>query len=74
MTGGSESTQAKKTLVVGSSGHAYVTCVAWTDLKSTNLKDFDVIVFNVASLGDEIVKRLPDYGYFNEVRKELRNS
>jgi SAM-dependent methyltransferase len=60
-----------KTLVVGSPGHAHVACVAWTDLKSVNLKDFDAIVFNVASLDDETILRLPDYGFFKDVRKEL---
>jgi hypothetical protein len=60
-----------KTLVVGSSGHAHVICVAWTELKSVNLKDFDAIVFNVTSLDDKTITRLPNYGFFNEVRKQL---
>jgi hypothetical protein len=60
-----------KTLVVGSTGHAHVTCVAWTDLKSVNLKDFDVIVFNVISLDDKTIVRLPSRGFFDEVRKQL---
>ena len=60
-----------KTLVVGSSGHAHVRCVAWTELKSVNLKDFDAIVFNVASLDDKTVIRLPRHGFFDEVRKQL---
>jgi len=60
-----------KTLVVGSSGHAHVTCVAWTDLKTVNLKDFDAIVFNVASLDDKTITRLPRYGFFDEVRNQL---
>ena len=61
----------KKTLVVGSSGHAHVTCVAWTDLRSVNIRDFDAIVFNVTSLDDETIIALPRYGFFNEVRKQL---
>ena len=60
-----------KTLVVGSSGHAHVTCAAWTELKSVNLKDFDAIVFNVTSLDDKTITRLPRYGFFDEVRKQL---
>ncbi|HKX06557.1 MAG TPA: hypothetical protein VJN67_00120 [Stellaceae bacterium] len=60
-----------KTLVVGSSGHAHVTCVAWTALRSVNLKDFDAIVFNVASLDDRTILRLPNFGYFREVRQQL---
>jgi hypothetical protein len=60
-----------KTLVVGSSGHAHVTCVAWTALKSVNLKDFDAVVFNVTSLDDKTIIRLPRYGVFDEVRKQL---
>jgi hypothetical protein len=60
-----------KTLVVGSSGHAHVTCVAWNELKSINLKDFDAIVFNVTSLDDKTITRLPRYGFFDEVRKQL---
>jgi hypothetical protein len=60
-----------KTLVVGSSGHAHVTCVTWTELKSVNLKDFDAIVFNVASLDDKTIIRLPRRGYFDEVRRQL---
>lgn len=60
-----------KTLVVGSSGHAHVTCVAWADLKSVNLKDFDAVVFNVVSLDDKTITHLPRYGYFDEVRKQL---
>ncbi len=61
----------KKTLVVGSSGHAHVACVAWADIKSVNLMDVDAIVFSVASLDDEMISSLPRYGYFNEVRKQL---
>jgi hypothetical protein len=60
-----------KTLVVGSSGHAHVACVAWTELKSVNLKDFDAIVFNVTSLDDKTIIRLPRRGFFDEVRKQL---
>lgn len=60
-----------KTLVVGSSGHAHVTCVAWADLKSVNLKDFDVVVLNVASLDDKTIVRLPRVGFVDEIRKEL---
>src|SRR5579864_9726163 len=60
-----------KTLVVGSSGHAHVTCVGWTDLKSVNLKDFDAVVFNVASLDDRTILQQPRYGFFTDVRKEL---
>jgi hypothetical protein len=60
-----------KTLVVGSSGHAHVTCVAWTALKFVNLRDFDAIVFNVASLDDKTITALPRYGFFDEVRKQL---
>jgi hypothetical protein len=47
-----------KTLVRGSCGHAHVACVAWTDVKSANLKDFDAIVLNVASLDDKTIIRL----------------
>jgi hypothetical protein len=61
----------KKTLVVGSSGHAHVTCVTWPDLKSVNVKDFDAIVLNVASLDDKTIIGLPQRGFFNEIRKEL---
>ena len=61
----------QKTLVVGSSGHAHVASAAWTDLNSVNLKDFDVVVFNVASLDDETITQLPRYGFFDRVRKEL---
>jgi hypothetical protein len=60
-----------KTLVVGSSGHAHVTCVAWPNLRSVNLKDFDAVVVDVTSLDDETIKLLPRYGFFNEVRKDL---
>jgi hypothetical protein len=63
--------QPPKTLVVGSSGHAHVRCVAWTELKSINLKDFDAVVFNVASLDDKTIIRLPRHGFFDEVRKQL---
>jgi hypothetical protein len=61
----------KKTLVVGSSGHAHATCVAWIDLGSVNILDFDAIVFNVVSLDDETIGALPRYGFFDEVRKQL---
>jgi hypothetical protein len=75
MIGGSPSPEKpkppSKTLVVGSSGHAHVTCVSWTELKSVNLKDFDAIVFNVTSLDDKTIIRLPNYGFFNEVRTQL---
>lgn len=75
MIGGSPSPEKAKpppkTLVVGSSGHAHVTCAAWTELKSVNLKDFDAIVFNVTSLDDKTITRLPRYGFFDEVRKQL---
>jgi hypothetical protein len=60
-----------KTLVVGSTGHAHVMCVAWTELMSVNLRDFDAIVFDVTSLDDKTISRLPRYGFFNEVRKQL---
>ncbi|GGF07506.1 hypothetical protein GCM10011611_11200 [Aliidongia dinghuensis] len=60
-----------KVLVVGSAGHAHVTCSTWTDLTSLNLKDFDVIVFNVASLDDNTIARLPRHGFFDKVRREL---
>lgn len=60
-----------KTLVVGSSGHAHVTCAAWSNLRSVNLKDFDAIVVDVTSLDDKTIKELPRYGFFNEVRKDL---
>ena len=52
MNGTEKAKPPPKTLVVGSSGHAHVTCVAWADLKSVNLKDFDAIVFNVVSLDE----------------------
>jgi hypothetical protein len=75
MIGGSPSPEKSKpppkTLVVGSTGHAHVICVAWPELKSVNLKDFDAIVFNVASLDDKTITRLPRYGFFDDVRKEL---
>jgi hypothetical protein len=75
MIGGSPSPEKPKpppkTLVVGSTGHAHVTCVAWTELNSVNLKDFDAIVFNVTSLDDRTITRLPHYGFFGEVRKQL---
>jgi hypothetical protein len=75
MIGGSPSPEKPKpppkTLVVGSTGHAHVTCVAWTELKSVNLKDFDAIVFNVTSLDDKTITRLPRHGFFDEVRKQL---
>lgn len=61
----------RKTLVVGSSGHAHVTSVVWTELKSVNVMDFDTIVFNVSSLDDETIVRLPSYGFFDEVRRQL---
>jgi hypothetical protein len=60
-----------KTLVIGSSGHAYVTCVAWIDLKSVNLKDFDIVVVNVPSLDDETIRRMPRYGFWDEIRTQL---
>jgi hypothetical protein len=60
-----------KTLVVGSSGHAHVTCVAWPSLRSVNLKDFDAVVVNVTSLDDKTIKQLPRYKFFNEIRKEM---
>jgi hypothetical protein len=60
-----------KTLVVGSSGHAHVTCVTWNELKSVNLKDFDAILLNVTSLDDKTIIRLPRHGFFDEVRKQL---
>jgi hypothetical protein len=60
-----------KTLVVGSSGHAHVTCVAWPDLNSVNLKDFDAVVVDVTSLDDKTITKLPRYGFFNNVRTEL---
>ena len=60
-----------KTLVVGSSHHSHVTCAAWADLKSLNLKDFDIVLLNAASLDDETVKRLPRNGFFDEVRTQL---
>jgi hypothetical protein len=41
------------------------------ELKSINLKDFDAIVFNVTSLDDKTITRLPRYGFFDEVRKQL---
>jgi hypothetical protein len=75
MVGGSPTPEKAKsppkTLVVGSSGHAHVTCVAWIELKSVNLKHFDAIVFNVASLDDKTIIRLPRRGFFDEVRKQL---
>jgi hypothetical protein len=75
MIGGSPTPEkpkpSPKTLVVGSSGHAHVRCVPWTELKSVNLKDFDAIVFNVTSLDDKTITRLPRHGFFNEVRKQL---
>lgn len=60
-----------KTLVVGSSGHEHVTCVDWPGLTSVNLKDFDAVVVNVASLDDSTIKSLPEYGFFKDVRTEL---
>jgi hypothetical protein len=75
MIGGSPTAEKPKpppkTLVVGSSGHTHVTCAAWTELKSVNLKDFDTIVFNVTALDDKTIIRLPRHGFFDEVRKQL---
>jgi hypothetical protein len=61
----------RKTLVVGSSGHAHVTNVAWDDLKSVNLRDFDAVVLNVVALNDKAIIRLPRYGFFDQIRSNL---
>src|SRR5262249_49131078 len=59
------------TLVVGSSGHAHVTCVAGAEIKSANLKGLDAIVFDVTSVDGKTIVRLPRRGFLDEVRKQL---
>ena len=59
-----------KTLVIGSTGHAHVTCVQWKDLAKMNLVDYENVVINVRSLNESILKGLK-FNFFDRIRTDL---
>ncbi len=61
---------SKKTLVIGSTGHSGVTCVAWTDVESVNVVDFDQVVLNCRPLTTEVLNDL-SWDFFDKVRKQF---
>jgi hypothetical protein len=59
-----------KTLVIGSTGHAHVTCVEWSGLLEVNVVDFDLVVLTCRPLTKEFLNSLP-WDFFAKVRKRL---
>jgi len=60
----------RKVVVIGSGGHAGVTCVSWTDEQLPNIVDFDVCIVSVRSLTDEVLNTIK-VGRFKEISKKL---
>jgi len=57
-----------KVLVIGSLGHAGVTCVDWVGKSHPNLADFDVVIVNGPSLVPHLIQR--DQSEFSGGRRE----
>jgi len=63
-----KSAKGAKVLVIGSLGHAGVTCVDWVGGSHPNLADFDVVIVNGPSLVPHLIQR--DQREFSGGRRE----
>jgi len=59
-----------KTLVIGSTGHKYVTCVSWDEIKSVNIVDFEVVVVCPSCLTTEL-QEIHQYDFLQSIRKSF---
>lgn len=63
-------TSTPKTLVIGSMGHAHVTCARWEDITKVNVVDFDVVVVNCHVLTEKYLQTLK-WDFFDHLRTQL---
>jgi len=61
----------KKVLVLGSSGHAGITCAPWDATPLPNIVDFDLCLVNVRSLTNEVLVKA-NYDHFDAISAQLR--